>query len=163
MRWRDFLQFTPQVGVKSTSWSRDDNVDTGQSKQGSRELYTIGASATTEIQRIFDIGGENIDKIRHGIRPELTYTYIPNVSQTDLPDYVAAIPEQNTLTYSLTNTLLAKLNEKDGGKSYREILRFKLAQTYDFTDAKRPFSEVDMELDVKPLQYFHLWLATSTV
>ncbi|MGA3208089.1 MAG: LPS assembly protein LptD [Syntrophales bacterium] len=153
VRWHDFLQITPQIGVKSTSWSRDDNVDTGQSKQGSRELYTIGASATTEVQRIFDVGGENIDKIRHGIRPELTYTYIPSASQTDIPNFVAAIPEQNTLTYSLTNTILAKLNEKDGGKSYREILRFKLAQTYDFTDATRPFSEVDMELDVKPLQY----------
>ena len=164
LRWRDFLQFTPQIGVKSTSWSRDDNVDTGQSKQGSRELYTIGATATTEIHRIFDVGGQDVDKIRHGIRPELTYIYIPNVSQTDLPDFVAAIPEQNTLTYSLTNTLLAKLNEKDGGKSYREFLRFKLAQTYDFKEARRgdvdppkdrrPFSDVDMELDVKPFKYF---------
>jgi LPS-assembly protein len=162
--WREFLQFTPQIGVKSTSWNRDDNVDTGQSKQGSRELYIIGGTATTEIHRIFDVGGKDVDKIRHGIRPELTYAYIPNVSQTNLPDYVAAVAEQNTLTYSLTNTLLAKLNEKDGGKSYREFLRFKLAQTYDFKEARRgdvdppkdtrPFSDVDMELDVNPLQYF---------
>ena len=50
---------------------------------------------------------------------------------------------------------MAKLNEKDGGKSYLEFLRFKLAQTYDFTDGQaRPFSEIDMELDVKPLKYF---------
>lgn len=156
VRWRDFLQFTPQVGVKGTSWSRDDDVDTGQSKQGSRGLYTIGATATTEVSRIFDIGGENVDKIRHGIRPELSYTYIPGATQTDLPSYVAAIPEQNTLTYSLTNSLLAKLNEKDGGKSYLEFLRFKLAQSYDFTEPNRPFSEVDMELDVKPIKYFSL-------
>jgi LPS-assembly protein len=164
VRWREFLQLTPQIGVKSTAWNRDDNVDTGQSKQGVRELYSVGATATTEIQRIFDVGGKDVDKIRHGIRPELTYVYIPNISQTDIPDYVAAIPEQNTLTYSLTNTLLAKLNEKDGGKSYREFLRFKLAQTYDFKEARRgdvdppkdtrPFSDVDMELDVNPLQYF---------
>ena len=164
VRWREFLQLTPQIGVKSTAWNRDDNVDTGQNKQGARELYSVGATATTEVQRIFDIGGKDIDKIRHGIRPELTYVYIPNVSQTDIPDYVAAIPEQNTLTYSLTNTILARLNEKDGGKSYREWLRFKLAQTYDFKEARRgdvdppkdnrPFSDVDMELDVNPLQYF---------
>jgi LPS-assembly protein len=59
---------------------------------------------------------------------------------------------------------LAKLNEKDGGKSYREFLRFKLSQTYDFKEARRgdvdppkdtrPFSDVDMELDVNPFQYF---------
>jgi LPS-assembly protein len=163
LRWHDFLQFTPQIGVKSTSWNRDDTVDTGQSKHGARELYNVGATATTEIHRIFDVGGKDVDKIRHGIMPELTYSYTPNVSQTDLPDYVTVIPEQNTLTYSLTNTLLAKLNEKDGGKSYREFLRFKLAQTYDFKEARRgdvdppkdrrPFSDINMELDVKPLQY----------
>jgi len=164
LRWHDFLQFTPQIGVKSTSWNRDDNVDTGQSKKGARELYNVGATATTEIHRIFDVGGKDVDKIRHGIMPELTYSYTPNVSQTDLPDYVTVIPEQNSLTYSLTNTLLAKLNEKDGGKSYLEFLRFKLAQTYDFKEARRgdvdppkdrrPFSDVHMELDVKPLKYF---------
>ncbi|MGZ3606809.1 MAG: LPS-assembly protein LptD [Syntrophales bacterium] len=166
LRWHNFLQFTPQMGVKSTSWDRDDNVDTGQSKRGNRELYNIGATASTEIHRIFDVGGKDVDKIRHGIMPELTYSYIPNVSQTDLPDFATVIPEQNTLTYALTNTLLAKLNEKDGGKSYREFLRFKLAQTYDFKEARRgdvdppkdrrPFSDVHMELDVKPLQYFSL-------
>ena len=164
LRWHDFLQFTPQVGVKSTTWDRDDNVDTGQSKRGNRELYNIGATATTEIHRIFDVGGKDLDKIRHGIRPEFTYAYIPNISQPDLPDFAAAVSEQNTLTYSLTNTLLAKFNEKDGGKSYLEFLRFKLAQTYDFKEARRgdvdppkdrrPFSDVDMELDVKPHQYF---------
>lgn len=155
LRWHDFLQFTPQVGFKSTSWSRDDNVDTGQSKQGSRELYSIGATANTEIHRIFDIGGTDVDKIRHGIRPELTHIYIPDVSQTDLPDYATAIPAQNTLTYSLTNTLLAKLNEKGGEKSYLEFLRLKLSQTYDFNEtAGKPFSDVDIELDVKPFKYF---------
>ena len=164
LRWHDFLQFIPQIGVKSTSWNRDDNVDTGQSKKGARELYNVGATATTEIHKIFDVGGKDVDKIRHGIRPELTYSYTPNVSQTDLPDFVTVIPEQNSLTYSLTNTILAKLNEKDGGKSYLEFMRFKLAQTYDFKEARRgdvdppkdrkPFSDVHMELDVKPLKYF---------
>jgi len=173
LRWHDFLQFTPQIGVKSTSWNRDDNVDTGQSKQGNRELYNVGATATTEIHRIFDIGGKKVDKIRHGIRPELTYAYVPNVSQSNLPDYMGAISEQNTLTYSLTNTLLAKLNEieiksspqadtaappdhtsaetpyKGGGKSYLEFLRFKLSQTYDFKEARR--GDVDPPKDKRPL------------
>jgi len=154
LRWRDFLQVTPQVGFKSTSWSRDDNVDNGQSKQGSREMYTIGGTATTEIHKIFDVGEGGIDKIRHGIRPEMTYIYIPSVSQDDLPDFASAVPGQNTLTYSLTNTLLARLNDKDGRKSYLEFLRFKLSQTYDFNQTSgQSLSDVHMELDVKPLNY----------
>jgi LPS-assembly protein len=169
LRWRDYLQVTPQIGVKSTFWNRDDSFDTVNtvySKNGDREMYTAGATAKTELHRIFDIGGEVIDKIRHGIMPELTYTYVSHAYQDDAPDFVTRIPEQNTLTYSLTNTLLARLNEKGGAKSYREFLRFKLSQTYDFKEARRgetilpadnkPFSDIDMELDVKPFQYFSL-------
>lgn len=159
----DYLQLTPLIGFKGTFWDRADDVDTVQGKRDVRGLYTAGGNATTEIFRIFDVGGERVEKIRHGIKPELTYTYIPNVNQINMPDYSTGIPEQNTITYSLTNTFLAKLKEKGGAKSYREFLRFKLSQTYDFIEAtrgdstssgdKRPFSDFDMELDVKPFQY----------
>jgi LPS-assembly protein len=109
------------------------------------------------------VGGERIEKIRHGIRPEFTYSYIPYVKQDNMPDYAVGISEQNAVTYALTNTFLARLREKGGGKSYLEFLRFKLAQTFDIKEATRveitpgdrkPFSDISMELDVKPLQYF---------
>jgi LPS-assembly protein len=165
LRMSEYLQVTPQIGVKGTFWDRNDSVDTiYNNKHGDREVYTAGATATTEIHRIFDVGGQEIEKIRHGIKPELTYTYVPYTYQDDAPDYVTRIPEQSTLTYALTNTLVAKLKEKGG--SYQELLRFKLAQTYDFKETrrgdvipprdKRPFSDIDIELDVKPFQYFSL-------
>ncbi len=167
LRLGDYLQLTPQIGLKSTVWDRDDNsvvANSATGKHGDRELYLAGATATTEIHRIFDVDGEEIDKIRHGIRPELIYTYIPNIYQDDAPDFVIRIPEQNTLAYALTNTLTARLRDEGGGKSYLEFLRFKLAQTYDLKEArrgdavplreKRPFSDIDMELDVKPSRYF---------
>jgi LPS-assembly protein len=159
----DYLQLTPQLGVKGTYWNRDDSFSGMQSKSGDRTLYTAGATATTEIHRIFEVGGERIEKLRHGIRPEFTYTYVPYVNQDNMPDYAGRISEQNTVTYALTNTFLAKLREKGGGKSYLEFLRFKLAQTFDIKEATRleiipgdrkPFSDITMELDVKPLQYF---------
>jgi LPS-assembly protein len=161
---RDYLQLTPQMSMKETYWNRDDNTYTTQSKQGNRMVYNVGANLATELHRIFDVGGERIDKLRHGIRPEVTYTYIPNTSQDDIPDFVLKVPEQHTLTYALTNTVLAKLKEKGGGKSYQEVLRFKISQTYDMIEGtrgdiavpsreKRPFSDIAMELDVKPLQY----------
>jgi LPS-assembly protein len=138
-------------------------VHTTQSKDGNRTLYNVGAQLSTEVHRIFNVGGETIDKLRHGIKPELTYTYIPNISQNDIPDFMAKVPEQNTITYALTNTVLAMLMEMGGGKIYLEILRFKLAQTYDIIESKReslvpssekrPFSVIDMELDMRPLRY----------
>ncbi|MCX5853986.1 MAG: LPS assembly protein LptD, partial [Deltaproteobacteria bacterium] len=159
----DYLQLTPQLGVKGTYWNRDDSLETTQTTSGDRTLYTAGATATTEIHRIFDLGGKRIEKIRHGIRPEFTYTYVPYVNQSNIPDYAVGISEQNTVTYALTNTFLAKLREKGGGKSYLEFLRFRLAQTFDIKEATRieitpgdrkPLSDITMELDVKPLQYF---------
>jgi len=171
LRWGDYLQVTPQIGLKSTFWDRTDTIDTANtvySEQGYRGIYTAGATATTELHRIFDIGGEVVDKIRHGIRPELTYAYVSHASQYDAPDFVTRVPEQSTLTYALTNTLLTRLNEKGGAKSYREVLRFKLAQTYDFKELKeagaipstenKPFSDIDMELDIKPIQYFSFFV-----
>ncbi len=168
LRMGNYLQLTPQIGVKDTLWDRVDSLDTGQNKHDNRIIYTTGATATTEIHRIFNINSQEIDKIRHGIKPELTYTYIPNVNQENLPDFATIIPEQNTLTFALINTIMAKTKEKGGGSSYLEFLRLKVSQTYDFNEAKRgdkfdpttgaiidkrPFSDVDIELDVRPFKY----------
>jgi LPS-assembly protein len=163
LQFGNYLKFTPLAGVKGTLWDRDDNYTAAAGEHGDRTLYIAGANVTSEVSRIFHVGGEKVEKIRHAIKPELTYTYIPNTNQDDLPDFVARVPEQNTITYALTNTFTARLKEKAGGKSYQEFLRFKLAQTYDLKEArreyisppreKRPFSDVDMELDVKPFQY----------
>ncbi len=157
-----YLQMTPQVAVRETVWSRDDK-EPGDNRQSDRHLYTLGLNLNTEVHRIFNIGGPALDKIRHGIKPELTYTYVPYVNQLDMPNYVAAVGEQNTLTYALTNTLIARLKEKGGTASYREFLRLKLFQTYDIKEARRgevtpgperrPFSDVNMELDFLPFSY----------
>lgn len=158
-----YLQFTPEIGLRETFWSGSGLQGSSKEEHGSREIYNAGAELSTEVHRIFDIGGETVDKIRHGIKPELTYTYIPYIYQDDQPDFVESVGEQNALTYSLINTLMARLKGEDGGISYREFLRVKLSQTCDIregrkhrgspTTEKRPFSNVDMELDFDPFQY----------
>ncbi len=157
-----YLQATPQITVRETYWSRDDNTPGGR-KEGDRFLYTPSLNMSTEVHRIFNIGGKTLDKIRHGIKPEVTYTYVPFVEQGGIPDYVGQIAEQHTVTYSLTNTFIARMKDKSGGASYLEFLRLKLFQTYDIKEAKRdvvapaadnrPFSDVNMELDFMPSGY----------
>jgi LPS-assembly protein len=120
---------------------------------------------TTEMHRIFDVKGDKVDRIKHTIRPEVVYTYSPYVKQEKLPDYVAAINEQNAFSYALTNTLTAKLREKDGTFSYREFMRLKLFQVYDIhesrrdqvgdADNKRPFSDIGVEFDFLPFSYLN--------
>ncbi len=58
------------------------------------------------------------------------------------------------------------MREQDGRTTYREMMRLKLAQTYDIQEARsdtgasgngsRPFGDVILELDLSPLQYLAL-------
>ncbi len=158
-----YAQLTPRFGWKGTTWDRDDKQEDTGNRRGTRQTTYMGAVLNTEIQRIFNVGIGSVEKIRHSIKPELTYNYIPYVSQVDIPNYVAQIYDQDALTYALTNTLTARLKDKSGKVSYREIMRLKLAQLYDFKESRRsplpterdnrPFSFIDAELDINPFQY----------
>jgi LPS-assembly protein len=185
----DYLQVTPFSGVRSLVWHRDDDVADGAGKDGNREVYVAGATVSSEAHRVFAVGGKSLDSLRHAIRPEVTYVYSPYTRQDNLPDFVAAATQQNTanttlnqilniqnnggaipvltsdqnsITYSLTNTLMARYKEKDG-KRYAEILRLKLAQTYNIKESnrdaiadganRRPLSDINVELDFKPVPY----------
>lgn len=165
------FSLTPEVEVRGSFWERNDDFVTDDNKRGQRTAYRLGMDATTSFFRDFTLPGRTMDrtidrtieKIRHEIKPELIYTYVPYVDQADLPDFADVIDEQHSVTAAITNTLVAKLKGKNGATSYLEILRFKLAQTYDIKEARRnidgsaaagrPFSDIDMELDLNPSAY----------
>jgi LPS-assembly protein len=158
-----YAQLTPEFGVWETLWQRDDHQPVTFDKQGNRNLYRAALNMTTEISRVFNVGGRTIEKIRHGVKPELSYTYIPDVTQNSLPDYVTPVPEQHTLSYGLTNSFLARWKDRDGRTQYIEFLRLKLAQIYDIKESgrdiaatgrdRKPFGDVALEVDFTPFRY----------
>lgn len=166
-RYGDYFEFTPSVGLRETKWDSVYSEASGdtplEGKRGSREYYTLGATFSSEIHRIFSIGGERIDKIRHGVRPEITYSYIPHVYQDDLADFAGSVGEANIVTYALINTLTSRLKGDEGGISYREFFNLKLSQSYNIKEAKRnlagstterrPFGNVVIEGTIDPFQY----------
>ena len=188
----DYFQVTPFAGIRSLVWSRDDNTAGDAGKQGNREVYTAGAMASSEVSRVYNIGGKSLDKVRHAVVPEVTYFYSPHARQEGIPDFIttatqsnaatmalsktlnqtgaALAGDQNSVTYALTNTLTARFNEPGGKRRYVEFLRFKLAQTYDIKEAakdgvpidgnRKLFSDVNMELDLKPFSYMTLMART---
>jgi LPS-assembly protein len=159
-----YAKVTPQIMIRETYWNRDDNDARGDYKEGSRTLYTASLSVSSQMSRIFDVQGKSWDKIRHEIKPEITYSYIPNIGQDKIPDYIPAVIEQNGITWSLTNTFTAKIKDATGAFSYLEFLRIKLFQTYDINEARkgmegttaerRPLSDIWLETDLKPHKYF---------
>jgi len=175
----EYLEFTPSLGLRETTWESSYSgpyASYYKDKDGSRELYTVGATLSSEVHRIFNVGGKVVDKIRHGVRPEVTYSYIPYVYQGDIPDFLGAIGETNTITYSLINTLISRLKSEDGstgkdtstgeGVTYREFFMLKLSQAYYIKEARRdvsgspwrrrPFGNITSELDFSPFRYFSL-------
>jgi len=63
---------------------------------------------------VFDVGGDTIDKIKHSVRPQIFYDFIPNVDQDDLAefDFIDRIDKKSLITYSLTNTLTSKSRKR---------------------------------------------------
>ncbi len=165
------LQLTPFLGIRESVWDSEhagtaDTDEDDRGDHGSRGVYHAGANLSMAVHRIFSVNGTTVEKIRHEIKPELIYAYIADADEDVLPDYAAPSVSRNGITYALTNTLVARLNGEDGNPVYREMLRFKLSQTYDIEEARRdsdrseperrPFGDIDMELDVTPLQQCRL-------
>ena len=157
---RGLFSLTPEVEFRGSFWERSDDLVTADNKRGQRTAYRLGLDATTSFFRDFTLPNRAIEKVRHEIKPELIYAYVPYANQADLPDFAGVIDEQHTVTAALTNTLVAKLKGQNGVTIYQEILRFKVAQGYDIKEARRnisdadparrPLGNIDMELDLKP-------------
>ncbi|MFO7570233.1 MAG: LPS assembly protein LptD [Smithellaceae bacterium] len=174
-----YAKVTPRMAVYETFWRRDDDDNTQpENKQGVRSVYNASLTVSSQISRVFDASLWDWEKIRHEIKPEIQYSYIPYVEQDDIPDYLPkiapaitplqdtatnALMEQNAVAWSLTNTLTAKTKQVEGTNHYLEFLRLKLFQSYDIREARRdmaqndrdrrPIADLGLEFDFKPHRY----------
>ena len=174
-----YAKVTPKLVVYESFWRRDDPKDRYASdKDGVRTIYNASLAVSSTVSRIFDVGFFGWEKIRHEIKPEILYSYIPHVDQSDIPTYLPRISpaikplesdgtntleEQNAMAWALTNTFTARLTSEDGTSRYLEFLRVKLFQTFDIQEARRdptsddpsrrPWSDMGLELDFKPHRY----------
>ncbi len=152
----DLFEFTPEAGLRETRyWVSEEE------RERSRNLYHLSLHLQTTLVRIFDLpdGG----RLRHMVRPEVSYTYIPDKDQSHLPsfDEVDRIAGENRITYSVTSILTGRRVE--GGKRiYHDYLYIKLSQSYDIAEARRdgegrrPFSEISGELNIYPTPYISI-------
>ena len=180
-----YFDFEPSAGVHETLWQVEEYEDETSGEEDhleSRKIYDLKADLSTEISRIFNWKGTTVDKIKHAIKPQVVYEYIPAPEQDDLPDFVGTIAEKNLVTYSVTNNFTAKTSkrptpdpetqlegEQEQGSqypkySYYDFCRIKLTQSYDILEArreengieKRPFSPVKGEVEFKLSSYVDL-------
>jgi len=179
LNFYNYFRLTPRMDFRETFWSRDDD-EGAKDKNGDSAVFNASVSLSSQLSRVYDVQAMGWEKIRHDIKPEIVYSYAPNVSREQLPDFYGpafspfdrpcslsaedALAEQNALGWSLTNTLTARMKDEKGMPRYLELLRFKIYQAYDIHEARkslgdaagerRPFSDMGIEVDVSPHEYF---------
>lgn len=169
-----YLTIEPSVGFRQTTWDQyqTENPD-AWSDDGyfHRELYDTRVVVGTDFYKIYDVDGESLQRIKHRVIPEIAHTYVPEADQDSLPniDSRDRIENRNRISYSLTNTLTSKslrqapkkeAAEPDASEAaaiapageydYRDAVRWKIGQYYDFARHYRPFSTVLSKLTLAP-------------
>jgi LPS-assembly protein len=88
--------------------------------------------------RIFEMNGAfGVQRLQHVIEPRISYNYISDTDQDDLPQFdgVDRIPATNGVTYSLTNRVKARaVGTGDQPGQVWELFRLTLSQTYDLEE-----------------------------
>jgi LPS-assembly protein len=166
--YRPFNLFTvtPRIGFRETVYDTKvvgTKVDRGFLVEDttkefvSRALFETGVDLEARAYRVFDWDGFlGIQRIQHAIEPRISYNYINDVDQNDLPQFdgIDKIRGTNSFTYSLTNRVKARaMPSEDGGKGrVWELLRFTLSQTYDLENPPRtePVSPINQPVPVPP-------------
>jgi LPS-assembly protein len=159
LKWGNYLEFTPAAGVRETVYhSRN-----GSEETHGRELWNFTATLASNFYGVFDSGMAGVPKFKHLIRPEITYTYIPDVDQQFVPNFGTRVAKSNAFTYAITQRLIGKVLDGPQKIRYHEYAYLKLSQTYDLNeanrqisnsgDARRPFGPITGELRVRSLKY----------
>ena len=147
-----WLEITPEVAAYARYYHADSGEETDF-------IPEFAATLSTRLQRVYPFNRWGVDAIQHSIEPQVTYTYIPNEDQDDLPlfDIRDRIMPLNQVGYALVNRLTARFVDADGRRSYREVLNLRLSQIYDIREERddsladpEPFSDLRVELKMHP-------------
>jgi LPS-assembly protein len=160
-KFRNYLNLEGSTGVTETLYQVDNKQSNSVDTLGNRTVPNFRLDTSTDFQRIFNVAAGEVQKVKHNIRPQVIYNYIPDIRQDSLPSFISPITKTNTVTYLLINTLTAKsLLRKgqtefsrdelllgsgeflDDGRQedlfgYLDFFRFQVSQTYDINEAQR--------------------------
>jgi LPS-assembly protein len=173
-----YLTIEPSVGLRQTLWDQYRSQETDPWSNDAyfhRELYDTRVVIGTYLYDVYNVDSDSLKRIKHRVVPEVAHTYVPEADQDDLPniDSRDRIENRNRIGYSLINTLTSKTRirlaeKKDGVREdspnsaaapvadydYRDFLRWKVGQYYDFARHHQPFSPIVSKLTLSPVDPF---------
>ncbi len=166
-----YLETTAAVGLRQTMYQVENN-ESSQNDLGSgnlsRSIADASLATSTILMRDFDMQDSYLKKMTHMIRPGLAYTYIPAVSQEDLPalDATDRIIPQNLLTYDLRNDF----DVLGASGSFWKFGYARLSQALDIRELRRDpiinkprqnFTDITVETGVQPVPRLSLTYKTN--
>ncbi len=158
----DVINLAPEVTYRERYyWGLNEDYDSEH--QG---IAAFTTRATTQLQKVYHQPHGQFEKLRHSIEPELVYTYIPEVKQSDLPyfDDLDRIDNANLVAYALTQRLTARFDHVDEDPTYRELVYLRVSQAYDLTDEFRHqqrFQDLRIQTSLLPTEWLSLLSDTS--
>lgn len=129
-------------------WENDDSQN--------RLIPEFEAEVATTLERDFFSGSNTTQRsYNHLVRPFVTYNYIPDVDQDDLPyfDGVDSINDANFITYGIDNAFTSFRSMGEGDETSRDYGYFKIQQPYDIRDeaSDEPFGDIYTRIGWYPL------------
>ena len=155
MKLLKMIDLVPELGwTERHYWTSSEGA--GHAQKG---MYDFSTRLSSRFYRVYSRGEET--RVRHLLEPELTYFYVPDVEQDDLPEFDRddRIAESHRVEYGLTQRVTTRSGSGGGRPEYRDQLFFRLSQGYDLrrdVDAGDRFSPLRGQLTYDPLRYFQL-------
>ena len=115
LKWKNYLSVEPSAGLRQTAWVMDRSEDETLDRSSYRQIVDARLDLSTEFSKVMNSPVAAVNRIRHSLKPQVVYQYIPDQDQSDLPDFdteIDRIDEANEVTYSLTSTLTARTAKK---------------------------------------------------
>ena len=145
----------------------------GERENGSSQLGLIelGGNLSADFAKVFTADFGDIERVRHLVTPQLSYSLTENRDQNDLPffDYDDRVVGGQLMTFSLINTVSGR-SSKDGQPSYRDLMRFTASQGYQLSGGRRdllvlvdygkPFTDTRLMLELFPLPKWRFFTDT---
>ncbi|KMP11735.1 hypothetical protein UR09_02680 [Candidatus Nitromaritima sp. SCGC AAA799-A02] len=163
-----WISITPTIGAQETLYSRGLRVIGTQKNKlpgFTRESFNFSTSLVgPKINKVYSFD-DTTTKIKHLIEPGFTYNFTPDIDEEDRLkikkfDAIDSVGPANTVSYSLGQRLLKKVEVEPNKFETHQILRFTMSQSYDIREAtidkkpgdeRLPFSQIRFDLDSRPL------------
>jgi lipopolysaccharide assembly outer membrane protein LptD (OstA) len=102
------------IPVGTHGLSYNNGLKLGALSQGGMQANGIPyltTGAGTELERVWNIGGDTIEKLKNTIDPFVSYAYVPRIYQGDQPlfDQYDRYNSRSLVTYGFTTRLFAKM------------------------------------------------------